>query len=618
MQALESFDSPDVEKEFPGLYASQHVTGERIGEEDDRIGRKKEFGRRKEKKDKKDKGYVMFEQEDSEEEALVVDEGRSPSKMKKHSRPSFKFAKREKLKPKEKDKEKEEKKEKIKEKTKEDGHREKKDKLKFKKKFGHSSKADQHDSEGAKPVFGVPIEVAIDRSKCHDGVHLPAVVRECIDYIEEFGLSNEGIYRISGVKSKIQALKEAYNKGLSPFLHEVEPSIVASLLKLYLRELPEPVLTADLMPRFEQASTIKNLKQKIEEFQKLIGCLPQGNRTLLSWMIVHMMHVISKEAQNKMSLQNVSIVLSPTMQISHRVLNVFFSHSRILFRDTVLKRYRPPLRPVTSRWSLELPESPTALEEELHKQESLLNQLHAELMTVKDSDKEEQLWEVQRVVTQLKRKLKHVKKAQEAATAAEKRENELSVDKAKAGSTHTRTASQVSQVSQISQASQPEELNLELRVPAPITPASSQEVITETREPQEDVVKVHVEVIKQTVTEVVAEVKPSVTGSQENVPQESQPEVQVKADLKVDDESETEQSREQVPDNVADTCNKDLEEQEVTLDTEVEVQDEDIEDVTTPTEATQTEVGYECEAKHLSQKKRLKDLLLSQKQLRKM
>ena len=59
-----------------------------------------------------------------------------------------------------------------------------------------------------------------------------------------------------------------------------------------------------------------------------------------------------------------------------------------------------------SRWSLELPESPSAIEEELHKQESLLNQLHEDLMKVKDARKEEQLWEVQRMVTQLKRKVR--------------------------------------------------------------------------------------------------------------------------------------------------------------------------------------------------------------------
>jgi len=48
---------------------------------------------------------------------------------------------------------------------------------------------------------------------------------------------------------------------------------------------------------------------------------------------------MQQEKQNKMTLQNVSIVLSPTMQISHRVLNIFFAYSKILFRDTVIKRY---------------------------------------------------------------------------------------------------------------------------------------------------------------------------------------------------------------------------------------------------------------------------------------
>ena len=70
------------------------------------------------------------------------------------------------------------------------------------------------------------------------------------------GLISEGIYRISGVKSKIQALKDAYNKGAPPvFLHEHEPYVVASLLKQFLREIPEPVLTINLMPKFEEASS---------------------------------------------------------------------------------------------------------------------------------------------------------------------------------------------------------------------------------------------------------------------------------------------------------------------------------------------------------------------------
>ena len=68
------------------------------------------------------------------------------------------------------------------------------------------------------------------------------------------GLSCEGIYRISGVKSKVQALKDAYNCGLPVCLFEHEPNVVASLFKQFLREVPEPVLTTELLPQFEQAS----------------------------------------------------------------------------------------------------------------------------------------------------------------------------------------------------------------------------------------------------------------------------------------------------------------------------------------------------------------------------
>lgn len=71
-------------------------------------------------------------------------------------------------------------------------------------------------------------------------------------------MSCEGIYRISGVKSKIQLLKDCYNKGIPVFLEEHEPNIVASLLKQFLRELPEPVLTIGLMQKFEEASSMYN------------------------------------------------------------------------------------------------------------------------------------------------------------------------------------------------------------------------------------------------------------------------------------------------------------------------------------------------------------------------
>ncbi|XP_069102982.1 ralA-binding protein 1-like isoform X1 [Argopecten irradians] len=395
-----SYDNTDADKTFQGDDDYEKKTRRT----DLLLGKKRES--------KKGGRYVMFDEEDSDESSSIISEDiKSPSKMKKSKAFRFSAKKKEKDEKKEKEPKKDER---DKEKKKEDKEG-KKLKLKTKKKSKHLHVHEETTKEAAmeveKPIFGVPLAVAVERNRSHDGIELPALFRDCIDYIEEHGLLCEGIYRISGVKSKVQMLKDCYNRQNPVYLEEHEPNIVASLLKTFLRELPEPVLTTSLMPKFEEASVIKNERRRLEQFSKLVSDLPTCNRLLLSWVIVHMMHVIERQKENKMSLQNVSIVLSPTMQISHRVLNVLFSLAKQLFKDVQLKRYKPPLRPTTSKWSLELPDNPAGLEEELAKQESLLNALHQEVSGVKDADKEEQLWEVQRVVTELKRKIKFAKKA---------------------------------------------------------------------------------------------------------------------------------------------------------------------------------------------------------------
>lgn len=419
------FESPDVEKDFPGLYASETAKNrsqERDSDysDDEKVSRKELLiGKRRERKEsKKDKGYVAFEGESSEDE---MDETKSPAKTKKTKAP-FKFPGKDKKERsgKAKDKEiKETKKEEdksAKENKKEKEHKKKKIKIarfdkKDKKKKFDTKKSDE------RPIFGVPLHIAVERNPCHDGVEIPAIVRECIDYIEEHGLACEGIYQISGVKSKVRQLKSQYNSGEKVYLYEHEPHIVASLLKHFLRELPEPVLTNELMPKFEEAAGLKNEQKKVEIISKLIESLPKCNRVLLSYVFIHMLHIIQMEKRNKMNLQNISIVLSPTMQISHRVLHALFAHNKILFNSFEIKKYVPPLQPETSRLSLELPDTPAAIEDELGKQENLLNELHAELNAgLRDKQKEEQLWEIQRIVTQLKRKLRFLKQVQDKQT----------------------------------------------------------------------------------------------------------------------------------------------------------------------------------------------------------
>lgn len=78
---------------------------------------------------------------------------------------------------------------------------------------------------------------------------IPLVLKCCTEFIEKHGLV-DGIYRLSGVKSNIQKLRHAFDQGRVPDLTEdailQDIHCVASLLKMYFRELPDPLLTYEL------------------------------------------------------------------------------------------------------------------------------------------------------------------------------------------------------------------------------------------------------------------------------------------------------------------------------------------------------------------------------------
>ncbi|CAL7937991.1 unnamed protein product [Xylocopa violacea] len=422
------FESPDVEKEFPGLYASESAKKSNESDFSDEGGHekhsKKELlgGKRKEKKDRKDRGYATLEGESSPDEDQ---ETKSPSKSKKTK--AFKFPskkeKREKSREKEgkekdgekeKDKKKKDKDEKDieKEKRKEKEKDKAKQKLKDRKKGKHAGD-DGLDIGEEQPVFGVSLHLAVERSRCHDGVELPLVVRDCIDFVEEHGMNVEGLYKVPGVKSKVQFLKKLYNYREAVNLSEFEPTVATSLLILFLRELPEPVLeNSEMISRFEQAASTKDVAQREAQLVHLTQQLPECNRVLLAWVILHLDHVTAREKTTKMNAQTISMTLSPVLQMSHRLLLALLFHCKALFPNVQLMKYVPPL----SAGSVNLPDTVESIAAELSKQESLLSQIHMQMNAgFVTKSREEQLWEVQRMITQLKRKYKTVQKMEGAA-----------------------------------------------------------------------------------------------------------------------------------------------------------------------------------------------------------
>lgn len=120
------------------------------------------------------------------------------------------------------------------------------------------------------------------------------------------------------MKSKVDELKAAYDREECPCLEEYDPHTVASLLKQYLRELPDNLLGRDLAPRFEDACGRQLDADKVTEFHRLLTEVPPESRLLLCWLVTHMDHVIAREAETKMNIQNISIVLNPTVQVRGR------------------------------------------------------------------------------------------------------------------------------------------------------------------------------------------------------------------------------------------------------------------------------------------------------------
>nr|XP_039257484.1 ralA-binding protein 1-A-like [Styela clava] len=268
----------------------------------------------------------------------------------------------------------------------------------------------EESEEIVNPVFKKTLEEAVQRTCYHDNILLPAVVRDCIDHLENKGLAAEGIYRISGVKAKVDELIKTYNQEISPDLNQYDPYTVASLLKNYLRELPERVLTDQYSMKFEEAASGSD---KIRATKSILQNLPECNQVLISWLIVHFSHIIDHEKESKMTIQNISIVLSPTLHISHRVLNLFFTQAKQIFAGVEIK---PLIRPM--RWQdwatmPPLPKDQIEVVQEIKRQEFVLNRLHSQLQAgCKDRKKDERLWEVQRILTQLKRLNRNFKKMQ--------------------------------------------------------------------------------------------------------------------------------------------------------------------------------------------------------------
>uniref|UniRef100_A0A6Q2ZGV3 Active breakpoint cluster region-related protein n=1 Tax=Esox lucius TaxID=8010 RepID=A0A6Q2ZGV3_ESOLU len=161
-------------------------------------------------------------------------------------------------------------------------------------------------------VFGVKISVVTKRERSK----VPYIVRQCIEEVEKRGIDEVGIYRISGVATDIQALKAAFDtntKDILVMLSDMDINAIAGTLKLYFRELPEPLLTDRLYPAFMEGIALSDPAAKENCMMHLLRSLPDPNLITFLTLLEHLKRVADKEPINKMSLHNLGTVFGPTL-----------------------------------------------------------------------------------------------------------------------------------------------------------------------------------------------------------------------------------------------------------------------------------------------------------------
>uniref|UniRef100_A0A8C4T576 Si:ch211-247j9.1 n=1 Tax=Erpetoichthys calabaricus TaxID=27687 RepID=A0A8C4T576_ERPCA len=139
----------------------------------------------------------------------------------------------------------------------------------------------------------------------------PLIVEQCVTFIESNGLHEGGLFRRPGQAELIKELRDAFDAGEKPtFDRNTDVHTVASLLKLYFRELPEPVVPFSKYEDFVLSAKLLTWEreQGMAELKRNLEDLPKANLNLLRYICRFLNEVHSYSNVNKMDSQNLAAV----------------------------------------------------------------------------------------------------------------------------------------------------------------------------------------------------------------------------------------------------------------------------------------------------------------------
>ncbi|XP_029020740.1 protein FAM13B isoform X2 [Betta splendens] len=161
-------------------------------------------------------------------------------------------------------------------------------------------------------VFGVPLE-EVTRTHTISGHEVPALVKHIVDYIEEHGhLDLEGLFLVNGNAERVDWLRQCYDRGEEVELEkEADLASAVSLLRLFLQELPEPVIPTAIQGHILQLhQDYSNEEELYRNLKYLLQQLPQLNYGLLRFLCRFLASVASLQ-QESWNIGTLAAVFGP-------------------------------------------------------------------------------------------------------------------------------------------------------------------------------------------------------------------------------------------------------------------------------------------------------------------
>ncbi|XP_077724237.1 stAR-related lipid transfer protein 13 isoform X3 [Canis aureus] len=161
-----------------------------------------------------------------------------------------------------------------------------------------------------KTVFGVPLIVHVQRT----GQPLPQSIQQALRYLRSNCLDQVGLFRKSGVKSRIHALRQMNENFPENVSYEDQSAYdVADMVKQFFRDLPEPLFTNKLSETFLHIYQYVPKEQRLQAVQAAILLLADESREVLQTLLCFLNDVVNLVEENQMTPMNLAVCLAPSL-----------------------------------------------------------------------------------------------------------------------------------------------------------------------------------------------------------------------------------------------------------------------------------------------------------------